>query len=425
MVTVAIVLGYLLTAVLFILSLKSVNFKALEFIDGALIGAGYYIMIPLGIIIIEGGLSVPTMRAPPFVPDEDIMTTLNIFVGICTVIGVHWLVKRSKAPDDDRVAFSMSSFYIMAAAYLALSIAMFVISGKQAGGHWQKNLETAFGQSTSAILIGNFANAYRTAIFGALLFLFERGHIDKLKFIAFGFLIVVADLAISFNRITAAYFAISCFIAFRRYFFALVGGVVVASPAIGYLTSFWAVFRAMALMDGMTLTSAMKAFDVTSRYMGSVENDIDNVLNGTFEAGNLLVLNYIVNSVPERFSPLWGSTFVVRPLTVFLPSTIWADKPGVFGLLMGKQIQGLNGLALNSTLFGEAYANFYFAWPLALGCALFLVNLLYRQIARFSPVYGYCGCMIAIATWRFDMSFPVIAFVSLVVFESIRRVARR
>lgn len=421
--TAFIVFGYALVSVLLVFRLRSINWRSIGYVDGLLIGGIYYVAVPLWVTIFTGSLSAPGLRAPPFDPMNDPLVTANLAIGLLCVAFAHWIsgnLKR-KPPNAGAPASETQSVAILLALYFSTAAASFFISGKHNGGHWQHNLGDVLGNSSQAILITNFANVYRAVIFGGLLYGWESGKIRARTFLALGSIVVLFDVLTSFNRITAAYFAIAAFIAFRRRLWATLGISVLLAPAIAYGTSFWGLFRALALNDGFSFASASKALNLTLNGLGQLDNGVDNILNSLAEASNLIVFKFIVNSVPEQMTPLWGWTYALRPLTVFVPSTIWEGKPPVFGGMLGEKIQGIHGLALNSTLFGEAYANFYYLWPIAFLIYIAIFNYLFSIFASKSSLYGFLGAFVAIASWRFDSAFPAIAMLGVAFFELTRR----
>jgi hypothetical protein len=276
--------------------------------------------------------------------------------------------------------------------------------------------------STALVLIGNFSNVYRTAVFGILFFAYVRRTLRPSAIVILGACIVAFDFAVTFNRITAVYYTIMLMLIYRKQFILLCAGLFVAAPLLAYLSTVWSVFRAFALRTGYNLDGLVNALEVASMTAPSGEQPLDRLLNSLFESSNLLVYNYIVQHIGGSFPVLWGQTFIGRSLTFLIPSTIWPEKPGVFGNLLGQYIQGEQTLSLNSTLFGEALANFYYFWPCALIAMLFIVSEIYRHFTRISPFAGYFGCFVAIALWRFDMAFAFVAMVAFVNFEVMRRV---
>jgi len=167
-----------------------------------------------------------------------------------------------------------------------------------------------------------------------------------------------------------------------------------------------------------------QTWQMAIQYASTEATSIDRKLNSLFEASNLIILNYIVKNVGVTFDPYWGYTAIIRPLTTFLPSSFWAGKPKVFGTYMGMEINSYKGLALNSTLFGEAIANFPYVWPVYLIAFLILMDRLYLVGSRYVPGLYAMSFFIAFALWRFDANFASIGLYTA-VFISIPLVMRK
>jgi hypothetical protein len=67
---------------------------------------------------------------------------------------------------------------------------------------------------------------------------------------------------------------------------------------------------------------------------------------------------------------------------------------------------------LNSTLFGEATANFGLFWPIFLMLALLLISKMCNFITKYSPSFPYTAMLMGFALWRFEMNFAVVVILS-------------
>jgi hypothetical protein len=424
----AVVASYVFTAICIALALRGVDFRRPGFVDGTLVGAAFFVMVPMIPILLFEKMQAYPLRAPDYLPFVDLTTTSNLLVGVLALSASAWAVRKFKhrrvVAELSISATRRSDIWILFAIYMCLSVATFIISGKGEGGHWMENLEGTFATDTKAILVANFANAYRAAIFGALVYLVERRLISAVLAVVIGAGIAGFDLAVSFNRITFAYLAVMTLVIFRKRFWSMAGALALAAFPFSYLSNFWGTFRALALNDGFTFSGMQKAAILTNSIQGGGERSVFSAINGTFEASNIAVFNWIVASVPGSFEPLWGSTLLVRPLTVVVPSTFWPNKPAVFGTVVGEKLQGIHGLALNSTLFGEVYANFYFYWVFVLIAIVLIIDYIFSKIAILNPMYGACAVFVGFACWRFDFAFTTISLIALVTFEILRRAVR-
>jgi hypothetical protein len=308
---------------------------------------------------------------------------------------------------------------LFVAAYMVCNIYSFISSGKLDGGHWQGNLETSLQSNVLLIIIGNFANVYRGAIFGILYNAFGRGLVTRQTVVLVGLFVVVFDVVTTFNRITAAYYAIVLILLYRRHFVLMLVAGIPLLPVVGYFSIVWSALRGLALVDGYSLAGFASAMSAVNMAVASGQIEIGRSTNGIFDSENIIVFDWLVKNTGGSFPLLYGYTFLLRPLTVLIPSTIWPDKPGVFGIMVGSSLQGIPGLALNSTLFGEAFGNFSYAWPLALLGMLLLLNMLYGAFARRFPFAHGAGFFVGFALWRFDMAFAFISLIGLAAFVAV------
>lgn len=402
------------------LRIRSIDFKSLSFIDGILFGAIFYLIIPFFFMLIIGDNNAGGFRAPIYNPFRDVETTINILLGIALLLGLHFVLKLkpirpSESPDTQR---DRRNFSLFVALFLTCSFASFLFSGKASGGHWADRAHEQLSSNTAFVIVGNLSNAYRAMVFGFIVYLVERKAIPIFIAMALGAGFVILDTAITFNRVTAAYYAVAVVIMLRRHLIATIATIAILAEPVAYISSAWTMFRSLALKNGFNFASASDAFRMASINTQARGHDASALLNSIFESSNIVIYNFIVQSFPSRIPLLWGETFLLRPLTIFVPGTIWPDKPPVFGTLLGYYVQNIAGLPLNSTLFGEAFGNFYYLWPLALGAALSIFHIIFSKLAGRSPYFGFFGCFVGIALWRFDMSFAASSALAIIVFAA-------
>lgn len=406
-------------------ALLRIDFHAPKFLDGCLIGGAFFVAVPLCAAMALGELRAAGLQIAPYRPFEDLETTANILAGLSLVAFLS-LVRRGRSrPVLRSDSFRLREGWLFLAVSVALSTSTFFLTGRHAGGHWLHNVSGALSSNAAASVIANFANVYRAAVFGVLCFLVERSLLSRPRAVIVGLSLAMLDMALTFNRITLVYFLIFGVIAYRRYILIFAPVAAFLLPAVSGVSNLWTAFRASALNGGYNLESFSRALEMGQSYNRGFETSANNAVLQTFEAANVLVFNAIVNRFGDDIAPLWGKTFLVRPLAIFVPAAIWPSKPPVFGLFLGASLAGMPRLPLNSTLFGEAYGNFYFLWIPALAIALIIVDKIYDLLSRRSAVYGYCGVLVGFAIWRFDFTFTTASLVGLGSFELARTILGR
>lgn len=387
--------------------------------SGVLIGGVYFLIVPFFFILIYGELFDPGLKISPYKPFEDIWTTINIFIGWGVILISQNIEKRTMQRQVDRskaivkplqpkiTVAALAMLYVIISLYAGYSSGVFTN-----GLHWH---DSSRFNSTSFLILKNFSNCYRVVFFGGLLYLHEKGYLRLNKVIFFALMMTFFDFFISFNRITAVYFIILLALLYRRQFiwFFVVG--VCVSPLVSHISSVWTWFRGVASLNGYTVTGFINAWIDVSRSYDALSDSFVVKMNAIFESSNILVFHYLVENVGKSIPVLMGETFILRPLTTFIPSTLWPDKPGVFGVFLGEQIQGVSGLALNSTLFGEAYGNFLYLWPLILLLTITAFSRVFIYFDKTMPGLTFMSIFIGVSLWRFEMNFSVASIYSLII----------
>ncbi|MGK9053104.1 hypothetical protein [Neorhizobium petrolearium] len=412
---------YVLIVTWAIARFRSINYRSIQFHDGILVGMGFFLIAPITLTLIYGDIASVEMRAGPYEPVSDWQTSLNLALGAAVVLLFHTSASHlAKGGYKKREDGGVGLILVLLILYIGCAVFTFFYSGRAGGGHWQGNLEASLRSSPLLIIIGNFANVYRGAIFGVLYNLWASGKFSKFTVVSFGFFICLVDIMITFNRITIAYFAIVILLMFRSNFVKILLVSLPLLPFVSYFSSLWTAIRGLALMDGYSISGFINAFE-TARSVSSYGDGSST--NAIFDSENIIVFDWLVKHTGDYFPVLYGSTFIVRPLTVFIPSTLWPNKPGVFGVDVGTSLQGVPGLALNSTLFGEAYGNFLYFWPLALLSMLYLLSWIFGTLGRRWSFVNGASFFIGFALWRFDMSSAFIGLVALFAFQFVFRLS--
>lgn len=381
--------------------LARIDLPRLDFLDGILIGQAYYVIVPLFVFLCQGQ-SEMTDLGLTYRPFEDMATTGMLLTGLFLFPALRVAVPRVHAAAPDRSDPRMAGAVIL--LFLATSLASFGLSGLVQGGHWQANVEGAFA-NPAFLPIKYAANVARNAMFAVLLYRVTTRDMSLGAALLMGAGLALFDLFTTFNRITAVYLFIMALLLMRRMPWRMALGGGLALWSLSAFSTVWPMFRGLATARGYSLASFAEAWDRAARAQDGAPGSIDAALNGVFESSNIVVLNWIVEHYGTLHRPFLAFAMFARPLTLLLPASLWPDRPQNFGLSLGDGIAGLPSLALNSTLYGESYANFGWFWPLGLSAFVLLWHGVYRLIAPDARVVQMMGAFAAIAMWRFDASF--------------------
>lgn len=381
--------------------LMRLDLARMDFLDGILIGQAYYIIIPLGFFLIEGR-TVMADVALIYQPYIDLNTTAVLILGMYLFPALRIFfprVQKNRADTTDpRTAHALILLFV------AASIVSFMISGLAQGGHWQENLDGAFNNPLF-LPIKYAANVTRNAVFAVLLYCVTIERIAKSKALWIGLACAVFDLMTTFNRITAVYLLIMALLMLKHHPVRMVLAGTITLWGASALSAMWPAFRGLATAEGYTVQSFAKAWQTVRSAQEMTTGSLDSTLNGVFESSNIIVLNWIVQNYDGLEKPFIPFTMFARPVTLLLPGSVWPNRPKNFGLTLGDDIAQLPHLALNSTLYGESFANFGWFWPFGLSVFVLLWHGVYRLIAPNSRAVQAMGAFAAIAMWRFDASF--------------------
>ena len=411
--TVALVIAtYIAVLTLSVYAISRIDVSKPTFVDGIQVGLLYYIMIPMVFILLDGSMSGQFILAAPYYPYSDLETTFVLMFGAACVSVFHIFHRppaRRTATATKLALTKFDPFLIPASVtiLIATSIAGFFMTGLHLGGHWHDNSAAALQSSGSTLLIKHASNVMRTAIFGILLYRYVNRGITAKHAIIVGASVVMFDLFVTFNRITAVYFLILVFFILRRRILVCLGVSAVAIFGLSTFSNMWPMFRGLALVRGYNFDGISSAA-VTAFQMSTRHSKLSDTTNGIFESINIVTLNYIVKHTGETI-PFQDGAILVRPLTFFLPTMLWPDRPPGFGVQLGTTINNAKGLALNSTIFGEPFANFGHAWPIFFLPLLYIYSRIFSAMTVRWPPAGFIGFFCAIAMWRFDSVFGAIS----------------
>ena len=382
-------------------ALWRVDVRRLDLLDGILLGQAYYVIVPLAAFLIAGQSEAPDLLLV-YRPYQDLATTFMLLSGLYLFPLLRLIVPRIHPASRDTSDPAMFGWVVL--LFLGSGLAAFSLSGLGTGGHWQGNLEDAF-RNPAFLPIKYAANVARNAVFAVLLYRVTSGRTSAWRAVLWGGAFAVIDLMTTFNRITAVYLVLLIVLLLKHRPVSLALAASASLAAFSSLSALWPAFRGLATVRGYSLASFAEAWDIAQRAGSAAPRTLDGSLNSVFESSNIVVLNWIVTNYGDADRPFLAFAMFARPLTLLVPGAVWPSRPENFGLSLGEQIAHLPSLALNSTLYGESYANFGWFWPLGLGAFVLLWHAAYRLIAPNARVVQMMGAFAGIAMWRFDASF--------------------
>lgn len=396
------------------------NLNKPDFRLGILVGNLFFVVIPLGIGLLNDKIPSPFPVIPDFYPSENISTLIVIFIGWISVLAFGFFGSRRLSSEINitrryRIgykAYTKMIFFF----YIALGVVAFEMSGLgEEGSHWYRSAHELLESSASYVLIKNFSGVYRVFLFGLIYGLFVRGIISDKYAVIWGILIVIIDMSISFNRITIVFLAFISVLIYRKYILIQIIGVSLLIPLVSSYSQVWPEFRSTVFEYGFSIENTFHAWNRAVETVSHMPKNEGAAVESIFESSNIAVLNFIVENSGSVMPYSYGSTFIVRPLITFLPKALFPWKPEAFNSQVGYAASGLPGKALNSVLFGEAFNNFPILWPIFFSLFLLIYSRIFRWCSKFVPLVDEACFMGGVAVWRFDTNFLSVCFYALLL----------
>lgn len=388
--------------------------QSLDMAAGLIAGNIFFALLPMLMAPVIGEIVAEGLPIEPFYYASPSFGLYVLLFSIAIIVAdawSQWIAANWRRPGTtfrsppERI-FS-EFYYVFVLAMISLLITFFG-SGKLEGAHWAAHAETGIIGAVVRVL----AISLRAYVFAlAIIALSQRRTATMALMIFF----VVADIILTGNRISALYFfvAIICSRAFSYKKIIIVTALL--SPGLLLFAVLYPAFRGV-------VWSQFGGFDGFSEAAGYVwRNGLPTVFDLSniyvfFEAGNVVIFQYIFETFGHRHAFLDGETVVVKPLTFFIPREIFPEKPLGLGTRLGIDIFGIDGLSLNSLLMGEFYANFGWLAPLLLLVIMSLMLILLRSIHRLQgKQYKLASFILAFSAWRHEFNYIFFGFTMLVL----------
>jgi len=367
--------AYIILFYLYFILKKNINKNIIEI--GFLTGLVYFIFIPLSTYLINNGYeSYDTLANKSWSDHSKTITQLsiNIYLSLFIILNMsmiyiyHFFNKKSiKRLKNSYLVKKNKLFLIIGITILPILFLELMIPASIV--HWYekaKYLNSNFGMFAVVIKY-----LYTSMRFVTLIILINNFKISK-KYLYLYLLLLLAviDMFVTGNRIflvIVVFSTIIQLIIFKKTKTLIVLSFI--SIPIGMFMIAWAQIR--SLLGNMSLSESME----TSYKVFEKINFADIVFQLT-EGADFLILLSIIRDFGDKFNYLVGESFL--KLFVFpIPRSIYEDKPDSIGRTMGILYQPeTDGLALNTTLLGEEFANFGLFGFLILGLLLISFHFL-------------------------------------------------
>ncbi len=393
---------FLCVLLLNLAALSRVRLTSLTFLDGIIIGMVYHLTIPMIFIMLYGKNSTSDLSIRNYYPYEDHITTAIILGFIAAISYVRLAIQPSQKVPFGKVEARQMGIVIIG-LYAITAPITFLASGILSGGHWAHATGEMMGSNPAFFVLKFLASITRLLAFPALVALYVAFPEKKKTLVLIGAAVCLFDVLTTFNRITFLYYFLFLIVVFRKNILALLGVCTMVVIGGTLIAPIFGMFRSLVSQYGYSSQGFAYAWQIARENQDNGTLVIDQI-NGIFESVNITVLNYIIYNYDKVSQPF--GTYFFRPLTIFLPRSLFPDRPGVFGGEVGEAILGNRVyVALNSTLLGEPYASSWIFWPAFLAIMIAGYTIYYHWLSRTNGVFQCLGAFVAISMWRFDSSF--------------------
>jgi hypothetical protein len=339
---------------------------------GWLVGISFFLILPLCILILNGGYKMPASYGVlgrwgevdlsdssyiyPF-----LVIWLSLVLTACTLLIV--LPKRRRTAElVPCYAISLPKLRAVILICSVIIMTDWIASVVMVGGirqyffhHWYTRFdETIEKWGGIFVLFQHTTNAIQI-IFTALTALYIdaaiKRHTRQYGIMIFALIIVFMNMVMTGNRIYIALlmlYAGSSLLVQRRFLVIFFIGLVL--PVLVLFFSAWAHVRG-GIGD---ISSAISNYKYS---MEGESNKFMNALVDVTEASNVMLLFHIINDFGTRYDFLYGSTYT-RATTFFIPRTIYPDRTKSFTVTLAELYEPEAHTSFSSTMLGEMYANF-------------------------------------------------------------------
>jgi len=334
-----------------------------------LVGLGFFLLAPLTIIVLNNGYQAPNFydvdsrhadvnlslleSIPPF-----FMIWSALFLSFVTVI--LFLPKLDKGWQRREVFLNDGA--LKRAIYLSVGLMVldWVITVYLVGGvaeflvsHWYLRADDMSTRLGSGYVLYTWLSQANQIVFTAAAVLFTHSQARKgavnWKFSAFLVLVFLFQVVFSGNRIFLALYlvslVVSCWLYGRR---KMVIALVLSAPAFALIFSAWSYLRAAPA-------------EIAERSEVYRDSDLGNrtvtVLMDSFDGSDTVLLFHIINDFGDKFSYLYGSTYL-RAVSFVIPRSIYPEKAQDFTIQLAEKYEPGSTTSLAATQLGELFANF-------------------------------------------------------------------
>jgi len=362
-------------------------------IMGWLVGLGYFILVPLTLLVLNGGYTIPAFydsnssyASVDLSNGKYVLPMLVVWLSLLFSFQAVIALSPGRTNNGASDKFSINSQALKKVLLLTFGIACvgYIATIWASGGleaflvsHWYRRQEEMFGALGDLYVLCLWLTLANSVVFTAAAAMYTAQHLKsqtvEWRFSAFVVFALLLQMVMSGNRIFIALFGLafltSCWIYRRR---KPIVAVLILSPVIVLVFSAWSYFR----HDLTTISE-----DIPTYLEGDLGNRPMTALMDATEGVNVILLLHIVNDFGAQWDYLYGASYS-KALTFFVPKRLYAEKPATFTVQLAKRYEPGGETSLGATQLGELYANFGVLSVLLLPAVTAFILLLSERLAR-------------------------------------------
>lgn len=341
--------------------------RPLSPIFGWMVGLGFFTLIPLGLLVANGGYKIPALyQANDSYSSVDLTSArflipmIVIWLALLFSFQVVMIMTRKRVPIEIDQELTGKALQKVLFVTFGLALLDYAFEIRSLGGleaflisHWYYRQEEMFARFGDAYVLYAHLSLANHIVFTAAAALHTANQLKDRK-INWGFsaLIIIAlllQMIMSGNRIFIALyglaFLLSCWIYRRK---KILWALAVVSPAVLLIFSAWASLRH---------NLGTIAEDAPTYLQSDFENQVMATLMDSTEGVSIMQLIHTIDDFGRKFDYFYGLSYS-KAVTFLVPRSLYPNKPENFPVLIARLYEPGELTSLGTTQLGELYANF-------------------------------------------------------------------
>lgn len=392
---------------------------------GSIFGLIYFNIVPFGIFLINNGtigLDIESVARWAVVKDASLYFDyiMEYFLGIFLMLFSIYFYGKINIKKYSEINFTQHSNMLPSNKSITILLLVFFIMNLFKDSmiptnitHWAEKAEY-FNHR-----FGTIAQIYNFFLFGLKFFLLIvitnlfkiNPKLATILLISTAFI----DIFFSSNRIFSLVVGLILFILFfkNKYFKSIFLLGILAIPLTIFMT-LWPYIRST-----MSYMSFGDAAIKSLKFLDNTEALILNTIFDMVEGADFLVSFAIIQDFPEKYNFFYG-TSLLKVFTFFIPRSLWENKWDSIAVVMAQIYHPYTkGFSLNTTLFGEIYANTGLLGLLIIPCVLLLIlsfSFIFLKKIYITLDFSFFAFAIIFISMRANFSDAFLQLLSISIF---------